>query len=173
MLSRSLFKVFHHKSWPHSHTIAFSLLSSSTLPSSPSWWLYDDLSSLPGASLKAPLLQGLRQRRPAKIKYCISRGHFFKRMHWKFERNLSCWMFRQKDNSGTWMSLIFDFVCPCVCFVCLLVCLLFMFLFDWWLAVCMLADEGTTMLYNYQHSTWKKNSTLNRQGDNNAVQLST
>ena len=95
---------------------------------------------LPAASLRAPLLQGLRQRRPAKIRYCISRGHFFKRMHWKFERNLSCWMFRQKDNSGTWMSLICDFVCPCVCFVCLLVCLLFMFLFDWvldwWSAVC-------------------------------------
>ena len=101
------------------------------------WW-FDIF--LPAASLRAPLLQGLRQRRPAKIRYCISRGHFFKRMHWKFERNLSCWMFRQKDNSGTWMSLICDFVCPCVCFVCLLVCLLFMFLFDWvldwWSAVC-------------------------------------
>ena len=167
---RSFFKVFRHKSWPHSHSIAcnhhqhchhrddYMMI----------WYLV-----LPAASLRAPLLQGLRQRRPAKIKYCISRGHFFKRMHWKFERNLSCWMFRQKDNSGTWMSLIFDFVCPCVCFVCLLVCLLFMFLFDWWLAVCMLADEGTTMLYNYQHSTWKENSSLNRQGNNNAVQLST
>ena len=77
----------------------------------------------------------------------VHQGHFFKRMHWKFERNISCWMFMQKDNSGTWMSLLcyaIDMwlcvcVCVCVCllFVCLFTfCFLFDWVLDWWSAVC-------------------------------------
>ena len=64
------------------------------------------------------------------------------------------------------MPLICDYVCVCV--FCLFVCLLFAFC----LIECLIDGQlyaGKPMLYNYQHSTRKENSSLNRQGDDNNV----